>query len=242
MDRRDYLRACGIAAAGSTGIAAGCLGFGGGSSSAPPRKSQVIEAVAVDENALVVEPHSEKWVMSGRDISLQNVEFSATSALGSLSPVGSARAGKGGGRGGGRSASSAPRTSRGRYWYGADDDDDDWYENNGDKVKQVPVVLGAVGVAYIGTNSDFQEQAPGPGPLDWDEQIDNVSGAVQSTILASQGAGWYRVGSNVNVDPSSVASGENLDLGWECLDLRVQNVGAGLSITERWKVSPEITT
>lgn len=242
MDRRDYLRSCGIAAAGSVGVAAGCLGFGSSSSSAPPRKSKVIDAVAVSGNQLVVEPYGEKWVMSGRDISLQSVAVGrdvVTNALGALLPVGGARAQKGGG-GGSRNAAAASRTSRGRLWFGADDDDDDWYENNQDKIKKVPVVLGAVGVAYIGT--DIEEQDPGPGPLDWDEQFDNPDGTVASALLGAEGAGWYRVGSEVSADPESVASGEGVDLGWESLDLRVQNVGNGPSITERWKVSPTITT
>jgi hypothetical protein len=100
-------------------------------------------------------------------------------------------------------------------------------------VTRFPVALSTIGVAYVGSNARFQARSPGPGPLDWDERYNDPNGPVTVPMLSSRGEGWYRVGTDVRVDGST-------DLGWECLDCRVQDSAGGYSITERWKVSPRI--
>jgi hypothetical protein len=254
MDRRDYLRACGIAVTGTLGATAGCLGFGSsGSSDAPPRKSKVIEEVTVEEGALVVDPYADakQWVMSRRNIDLQDDSISQDigATLGSLSPVGTAQAQKGGatGRGTRSGFRSAPKTGRGRHrraWYGARDDDDEWYDEHEGEIQRLPVALGAVGVAYLGTDEWMRENTPGPGEPGggWDETFDSpdASGTLSTGMVSSDGSGWYRVGANVAVDDSALESGENGNLGWECLDARVIGSPGSYSVGELWKVSPEI--
>jgi len=252
MNRRDYLRTCGIAAVGGIGALTGCLGS---DSESPPRKSNVIEEVAVEEGALVIDPYGddEQWITTRRDINLQSSsvdeESSESGTLASVSPVGVAEAAKGRGATGRGSGgySSAPRTHNGRAWYGAGTaagtgtTTNDWYDENEQEVKRVPADIATIGVAYVGTNERFQEQAPGPGPLEWDEEYENpgTSGQIESRLPEEEGQGWYRVGSEVKVEESEVESGENVNLGWECIDVRIEQ-GLGLSITERWKVSPEV--
>lgn len=247
MNRRDYLRTCGVAAMGSLGALTGCLGSESGP---PPRKSNVIKEIAVEGGTLLIVPYSdtEQWIMTRRDINLQsssvNQGSTTSGTLASVSPIGVARAAKGSGATGRGSGgySSAPRTRNGRAWYGAGSGHNDWYDENEQEVKKIPADLATIGVAYLGTNELFQEQAPGPGPLEWHEEYENpdTSGQIESEILNRGGQGWYRVGSKVKVEESEVASGENVNLGWECVDVRVEEDGGGFSITERWKVSPEV--
>jgi hypothetical protein len=52
--------------------------------------------------------------------------------------------------------------------------------------------------------------------------------------------GWYRVGTNVVVDNRGKGNDKVNDLGWECVDIRIEEQDGGKQITERWKVSPRI--
>lgn len=233
MDRRSYIRVCGAVAVGSSGLLAGCLG--GGGNGPPPRRSSIIEEVSVTDGTLVIEPEpqSDRWVDSRRDIDTEQNSVAGT--LRSLWPVGRAQAQKGrGARGRGSGGySDAPRTSNGYAWYGASGGHTGWYNNHSDEVTRFPVALGTIGVAYIGSNERFQQRSPGPGPLDWDETYDDPSGTVTAPMPSPRREGWYRVGTEVRVDG-------NTDLGWECLDCRVEDSAGGYEITERWKVSPRI--
>lgn len=240
MNRRNYIRLCGAAAAGGVGALAGCLGDDG-NNSPPPRRSSLIESISASDGVLQIEPDPEKWVDTRRSIDVQ--QNSVAGALGSLLPVDRAQAQKGGAGATGRGAggfSGAPRTHHGRAWFAANNDDDDWYDNHSDKVTRVPAVLAAVGVSYLGINSQFREQAPGPGPLNWEREFSDTDGMITIPMLSERGQGWYRIGADVRTDDSAVRPGESANLGWECIDIRVQNTGTQYSITERWKVSPEI--
>jgi len=234
---------------------AGCIGTG--SSSPPPRKSNVIETVQVADggSTLVVtpEPAPEQWVQTRRDLDVVDASTDGadtdgnstetTARLGvlsGLSPVGVASAAKGRGatgRGAG-GYSSAPKTSSGRAWFWGGGYTSTWYNNHEDEVDKYPVDINQLGIAYLGTHAQFKEQDPGPGPVTWDETYDSPDGEIE-TDIESMRVGWYRVGANIVV-ADGAESDSATDLGWECVDLRVEDTGSGPEITEEWKVSPRI--
>lgn len=256
MKRRTLIRA--VAGSIAIGGTAGCLSAFGSDQSPPPRKSNVIRNISLmnDGEALKVTtvPDKSQWVMTRREI---NAEFSqaqsntsdnrvnrrpptlagAISGLGALSPVGTVEAAKGrGATGRGRGGfSSAPRTSRGRAWYGGGAYASTWYNNHDDDVSRVPVTVGLLGIGFIGDNDAFTERSPGPGPIDWDETYDDSPREIQSDL--SPRSGWYRVGTEVNAE---LAGGGTQSLGWECVDLRVRSGGNQGEISKKWKVSPRI--
>ena len=104
-------------------------------------------------------------------------------------------------------------------------------------MSQYPVDIDTLGVAYLGSDARFEEQDPGPGPVNWDDTYNAPTDEGIETSIQDLQPGWYRVGANV-----ILAEGPDVgtDLGWECLDLRVQATADGKEITERWKVSPRI--
>lgn len=238
MDRRKYLSYSGIALAGVA--LGGCLNDS--NDAPPPRKSDVIEEVSLaeDGSALVVRlvPQGDRWVMSRRDIDQKGGVEQTANSITTLSLVGTARAAKGRGTTSRSSTShsSAPKTSKGRAWYGGGGYVGGWYGNHDDEVSEYSVDIDELGVEYIGDNDTFEEQDPGPGPVSWDETYDDVSGSIETTVQDAR-RGWYRIGANVVVPSSDSGDG---DLGWECLDIRVESRPDGKEITERWKVSPRI--
>jgi hypothetical protein len=232
MRRRNFIIASGL---GALGALSGCLG----SQSPPPRKSNVIADLSIQDGSLLVDIADDTWVMSRYESSQQS--------LSGVSPIGVASAKGGSGGGGGRGStgrgtggySSAPRTRHGYAWYHGGDYADDWYENNGEQVSRYPVGIAALGVAYLGSTDSMQDQAPDAGPVPWDERFENPSDTVQYDISNRsefRQDGWYRVGANV------VGSDVNHDFRWECYDVEVDNgIGGGpLEIEEQWKVSPRI--
>lgn len=83
MDRRQFVLTTGVVV-GSTTALAGCTDS---TDDPPPRKSNVIESVTVNNQSLQVqlEPTSEQWVMSRRDLSGGSDE--ATGKLTDSSPI-----------------------------------------------------------------------------------------------------------------------------------------------------------
>ena len=244
------LKTSGIVAAGGLTAVAGCLGT---NNEPPPRRSNVIDEVelAADGSALRIDPYgeSDRWLQSRRDLDADpasgsgdgtDTESTASlSALAALSPVGRARAAKGRGATGRGSGGyrSAPRTANGRAWFWGGSYTNGWYDDHDDEVSQYPVDIATLGVAYIGSNTRFEEQDPGPGPINWDDTYDSPTDEAIETSVRDLQPGWYRIGAN-----TVVAEGpdEGTDLGWECLDLRIEQTLDGKEITERWKVSPRI--
>lgn len=230
MRRRQFIVTSGLAAVAAL---SGCLG----NNSPPPRKSNVVSDFAIRDGSLVVDLADDTWITSRYD--------SGGGSSANLNPIGVASA-KGKGNGGGRGAtgrgtggySSAPRTRHGYAWYHGGDYADDWYEDHGDEVTRYGAVVTLLGVAYLGSNSQMQDEAPGPGPVPWDETIDDPGDTVEYRIDARDSFsqdGWYRVGANV------VGTDVDHDFRWECYDLDIRNAsGGGFTIEEQWKVSPRI--
>lgn len=250
IDRRTLLRTSGIVATGGLATLAGCTGS---SEEPPPRKSNVIEDVALsaDGSVLSIDPFgkSDRWVQSRRKMDTDASSGSgdqtdtgltaSLSLLATLSPVGTAQAAKGRGATGRGSGgySSAPRTANGRAWFWGGAYTNSWYNDHDDEVSRYPVDITTLGAAYIGSNARFEEQDPGPGPIKWDDTYNSPSDEAIETSVRDMQPGWYRVGANIVV---AEGPDEGIDLGWECLDLRVEQSAGGKEITERWKVSPRI--
>ncbi|MFC6825088.1 hypothetical protein [Halopelagius fulvigenes] len=230
MRRRQFIVGSGL---GALVALSGCLG----SKSPPPRKSNVISNFEVSDTSLVIDSADNTWVMS-------RYEDTQQQSLGGLNPVGVASAkGKSGG-GGGRGASgrgsggysSAPRTKHGYAWYHGGDYADDWYENHGDEVSRFPVGIAALGVAYLGSTSQFRDDAPGPGAVPWDKTFQNPDDTVKYDITNGRAdEGWYRVGAKI------VGTENDHSFRWESYDLEIdRSTDGGYSIQEEWKVSPRI--
>lgn len=251
INRRTLLRRSSIVATGGVTAIAGCTGS---NNEPPPRKSNVIDTIelSADGTTLEIDPSadSDRWVQSRRNLEADastrsgnqtgnNGSEASLSALSNLSPVGTVQAAKGRGATGRGSGgySSAPRTANGRAWFWGGSYTNRWYDDHDDEVSKYPVDIATLGVAYIGSNARFEEQDPGPGPINWDDSYDAPTDAEIETSIRNLQPGWYRVGANI-----VVADGpdEGVDLGWECVDLRVEQTVDGKEITERWKVSPRI--
>jgi hypothetical protein len=234
MHRRSF-----IAAAGLTTVTAlsGCLS----DPAPPPRKSNVLDRIKARDGALRIDIADDPWVLSRYDSSKDvrppdNLE----SRVQRLNPVGVAEAkggvfGSGGGRGAtGRAAggySSAPKTSHGWAWWHGGDYTDDWYEDHRNEVEQYGVTIAAVGVAYLGSTSEYRDNRPGAGPVAWNEIYESPTELVKHSIGQF---GWYRVGVHI------MGEAINHDFRWESVDFEVVPGSNGYKITNEWKISPRI--
>lgn len=230
MRRRQFIVTSGLAAVAAL---SGCLG----NNSPPPRKSNVVSDFTMRDGSLVVDLADDTWITSRYD-------GSGGGSSANLNPIGVASA-KGKGSGGGRGAtgratggySSAPRTRHGYAWYHGGDYADDWYEDHGDEVTRYGVAVTALGVAYLGSGAQIQDEAPGPGPVPWDEKFEDPGDTVQYDVDARSSfarTGWYRVGANL------AGTDVDHDFRWECYDLEIRDTAGGFAIGEEWKVSPRI--
>lgn len=230
MRRRTFLLGTGVAA---TTALAGCTG----DSSPPPRKSNVIAGIQANSGSLRIDVADDTWVMSRWDAGGSQALADPDDVSG-FSPVGSASA-KGKGGSGGRGATGrgtggygkAPKIGHGRAWYHGGDYADDWYEEHGDEVTKYGVAVASIGVAYLGTNAEFQDDKPGAGKVPWNEMYLDPNDAVKHPV---DRAGWYRVGAHIEGEQS----GHNFR--WEAIDLELDRSGSGYEIAEKWKVSPRI--
>lgn len=244
MYRRELLRTVGGVCA--TVSLAGCIGgFLGGGSNPPPQRFEAFEDVTVDDGTLQArlepEPAAETRAkvsappaspsLGGGEAVLPDV----ADAVGSVSPVGVASAQKGGGRGGGATGRGtggyrgAPRGNNGHAIYHGDDDDDDWRENHDDEIGYYRAAIDRVGIARLGVRGG--DDLPGPGPVNWDRTIDDVSGG--DTVTYDVSRGWYRLGSRL------VAVDDDHEFGWMSLDVEVEP-GSNSTIEESWKVAPRL--
>lgn len=225
MQRRNFLRTAALAVGATTALA-GCSS----GPSTPPRESSVFESLAWTSGALAIDLASTPVVQSRADISGSSV---------SLLPVGVAAAGGRGGRGGrggssrGRgSGTSAARTGRhGRKKWRSTDADDDWYEEHDDEIDEYRCAVRTCAVGYLGSDDAYEEDPPGPGPVNWDQEwTDPGSDALQYSMSRP---GWYRVGSHL-VHPNT-----DHDFGWEAVDFElVPTVDGGFEVDNQWKISP----
>ncbi|WP_276302455.1 hypothetical protein [Halorussus lipolyticus] len=235
MRRREFIAGTGLAAVSAL---AGCSG----SSSPPPRKSNVFEQIRATDGKLKISLEGNTWVKSRYDGGGQNdlADPETDGGLADLSPVGSARA-KGKGGAGGRGAtgradggySSAPKTGHGRAWWHGGAYADDWYDDHEDEVSRYGVGVATLGVAYLGSDFEMEDDAPGAGPVPWDCRTNDPDGTEACQIDTD---GWYRVGAELR--------GQNgHDFDWECVDLKVDDAlgsDAGYEVEKQWKVSPRI--
>ena len=234
MRRREFIAGTGLVAASAL---AGCSG----SSSPPPRKSNVFQEIQTTEGALKIELEDNTWVKSRYDGGGQSdlADPSTGDGLADLSPVGGARA-KGKGGAGGRGATgradggygSAPKTGHGRAWWHGGAYANNWYDDHEDDVSKYGVAVAALGVAYLGSDFEMEDDAPGAGPVPWDCRIESPDETAACDVRTD---GWYRVGAELR--------GQNgHDFDWECVDLKVdENIGdSGYEVEKEWKVSPRI--
>jgi hypothetical protein len=230
MQRREFLR--------SAAVVGGVAALGGCSflnNAPPPRRSNAIASVEPQDGTLRIEPADSPWIESRKDAAAPTV----AGLLAPLSPVGSARAAKGGG-GGGRGATgrgtggfaSAPRTSKGRAWWHGGGYADDWRENHEDEVERYRATVAAIGVAFLGSDDRFEDDRPGAGEVPWDEVYQDPEQAKTYEISRE---GWYRVGANM------VAADGSTDFGWESVDMEIDRTAGGeFVVDEKWKVSPRL--
>lgn len=233
MKRRQYIQ-LGAITTGMTALA----GCSTSSAEAPPRKSQVIEDIDVEDETIAIEKPNRVWVASRLDV--DDVSGTLGMSLSDLSPVGVASAkGRGRGvssRGSSSSFRSAPKTSRGRARYAGGSYVPVWYNDHDDEVERYPVNISEIGLTYIGDNETFEQRNPGPGPLDWDETVEPNGEEFEIDVGTLQ-EGWYRVGAHVVVP----TDGDNpIDMGWEAIDFRVEEEDGVNVVTKEWKVSPRI--
>ncbi|WP_254521979.1 hypothetical protein [Natrinema caseinilyticum] len=193
MNRRRFLRRTGEGLAITAGGLAGCLG---NDAAPPPRKAEVFDDVTIEDGTMEIDLHSQPKVESQID----NVDEAAI--VGSLLPIGTARAGS-------RSSSSGSRTSgatgrgtksgfgsapKGRHhWaiYGGHSHSS-WRDDHDDDLEMYRAVVATLAVAYIGTQVEYEAKSPGPGPANvtWDEEwTDPTQGATYEVDLAPLSSG-----------------------------------------------------
>jgi hypothetical protein len=214
------------------GALAGCLG----GSPNPPRQSEVFNELSVSSGTLRIPLVSTPTVESRADVEASLGDLDADAS--SLSIVGSARAAKGSGRGSGATGrgsggySSAPHGRHGRAIYHGHDDDDDWREEHRDEIERYQATHQKVGLAYLGSDAQYSDDPPEPGPVDWDETW--TSPKKDTLTFENLQQGWYRVGSKL------VAKQGSHEFGWEAVDFEVDRESSSYDIENPWKVSPRL--
>lgn len=268
MNRRRFLRLSGAGFAIATGSLAGCLG---GNERPPPRKADVFEDVSIDNGTMELSLLSEPKVESDVD----NVDEAAI--VGALLPIGTARAGSRSSSGSGVSGatgrgtggySSAPKDSRHGWAIYGGYEDDDWREEHADDLKMYQATVATLGIAYLGSNMEYQQDPPGPGPVAWDKEWTDVEpgetlevdlGAVSpdsqfgsdtSTASGNESGGDGGSGSDADSRASEgwYRVGSHLespdgstDFNWQAVDFKLERASTGeLTVDEAWHVRPRL--
>lgn len=233
MRRREFILGTGLVA---TSALAGCTG----NKSPPPRKSNVFEEIRTTNGKLDIQLEDNTWVQSRYEAEDRQNDLGNADTLGDLSPVGGARA-KGKGGAGGRGAtgradggySNAPKTHHGRAWLYGGAYANSWYDDHDDEVSKYGVTVSTIGVAYLGSSFEMDDDAPGPGPVPWDCRIESPDDEVTCDM---QDDGWYRVGAEIR-------GPDGHDFDWESVDLEVDDTLGSedeYEVEKEWKVSPRI--
>lgn len=220
MHRRRFLAVTGSV---SLMMLAGCSS----DKAPPPRESSVVESITTRDTTMSIDLVDRAWVLS---------RYEGSGAR--LAPVGVVAA-KGGGSGGGRGATGraagghagAPRTTHGWAWWHGGDYADDWYDKHDDETERYRVELEEIGVRHFGSDSEFKNDRPGAGPVDWDQTYRNPGDRIDHPIKQQ---GWHRVGAHI------VGKRTDHDFDWECVDLKVVPEGDGYAVKNEWKISPRI--
>ena len=237
MKRRTFVRGSAGLTAG-LGIA-GCLGFGG-NNSPPPRRAEVFEDVSLNGREMQISLMSNPRV----ETRAENVQgdIAAGGVVTALLPVGVARAAKGAGSRGAGGYSNAPSHWRHRSWavWHGGAYTDDWRDDHDDEIDEVQASVATLGVAYIGSDNDYENNTPGPGPVDWDRTWDDPSGGAEITAdigALSPGSGpregWYRIGTQFE------SSNGTIEPEWQAVDFEVDN-DASWRVDKAWYVAPRV--
>lgn len=231
MQRRRFLAT--VATLAPVALA-GC----GSNASPPPRRAEVFADVELSGATLQIQLASDPEVESRVD----DVGGANASLGGDAAPVGVARAAKGGrgatGRGTG-GYSSAPKGRHGWAVYHGHDDDD-WREDHEEDLRMYDATVATLGVAYLGRDSQYEDNPPGAEPVPWDRTWDDPEEGTAATVdvaALSPGdgarAGWYRVGAEL------VAEDGETNFGWHSADMEV-DAGGSLHVDEAWHVRPRL--
>lgn len=266
MNRRRFLRITGGGLAIATGSLAGCLGS---DQAPPPRKATVFEDVSIDEETMELSLLSKPKVESDVD----NVDGAAI--VGALLPIGTARAGSRSSSGSGVSGatgrgtggySSAPKDSRHGWAIYGGYTDDDWREEHEDELEMYRATVATLGIAYLGSNVEYQQDPPGPGPVPWDKEwTDLEPGETVEVDLAavspdarygsdsSTGSGNETDADAESNPDSSVSEGwyrvgthlespdGDIDFDWQAVDFQLDRSStAELTVDEAWHVRPRL--
>jgi len=228
MDRRTVVR-------GGLGLAFG-MGLAGcsGSTAPPPRQSKTFADVSVSGETLEIDLAQSPTVETR----------SASADAAQVALIGEAKAAKGGAKGAkgasGRGSGGYRSAPKGRHgwavYYGGDYDD--WHEEHRDEVTTTEADILTVGVAYLGSDTEYSTNPPGPGPVAWDQTwskpADGKTIAVDLTQVGSGLAGWYRVGTELR------AADGQLKAPWEAADFEVESATDGATIDTAWHVRPRL--
>jgi hypothetical protein len=169
-------------------------------------------------------------------------DLEAGGVAASLLPVGRARAAKGAGSRGAGGYSSAPSHWRHRGWaiWHGGAYTDDWRDEHDDEIEEVQASVATLGVAYLGSDNDYENDTPGPGPVDWDRTWDDPSNGGEMTVdigALSPGSGpregWYRIGTQFE------SSSGTIEPEWQAVDFEVDNDGRWL-VDKAWYVAPRV--
>ncbi|WP_436926384.1 hypothetical protein [Halosimplex amylolyticum] len=236
MQRRRFVQ-------GSAGLLAGLglAGCLGGNNSPPPRRSEVFDDVALQNEQLQIQLLSDVEVESRQE---NQGNLDAGGAVASLAPVGVARAAKGAGGRGSGGYSSAPKHPRHGWaiWHGGSYSDD-WRDDHRDEIRMYDATVATLAVAYLGSDSDYENDAPGPGPgeVSWDETWEDPENGTEKAVdigAISPGdgprEGWYRVGTEL------VSKDGSTDFGWQSVDFEVDDELSGWQVDKAWYVKPRV--
>lgn len=235
MKRRRFLASSSVALGAVVGFA-GCLE---GGSVPPPRASDVFKRIAWGSGAIftkfVDEPRVQSRVdfESGQGQSNSLIGLGDDLSLADLSPVGVASAkgrGKGASGRGSGSHASAPKGPRGwAIWHGGDYDE--WWAEHEDDVEWYPTKITAAGIAYLGTQEEYEENAPGAGAAEWEKRWGSPTQVIK---YPTQNPGWYRVGALL------LATGPDYSFGWGAVDFKLVDNGSGMEVEKGWKIAPRL--
>lgn len=225
MYRRRFLAAVGATA---LPVLAGCSS----DETPPPRKSSVVEDIETRDDTIRISLADRPWVLS------RYTSSSSRLADARIDPIGVVAA-KGGGAGSARGATGratgghggAPKTNHGWAWWHGGGYADDWYERHDDETTRYPVRIRAAGVRHFGSDTVFQDDRPGAGPVDWDWTYQYPEHRIDHPLRQT---GWYRVGTHI------VGKRTDHDFQWECIDFKVDATGRSHAVKNEWKVSPRI--
>jgi len=160
---------------------------------------------------------------------------------GSLAPVGVARGAKGAGSRGTGGFSGAPKNRHGwAVWHGGNYRS--WRNDHDDDVRMYDARIATLAVGYIGTDQEYEQGPPGPGPGDvsWDREWDNpdrgstyTADIAEITNGSSPREGWYRVGTEL------VSRDGDIDFDWQSVDFEIDN-DASWELDKAWYVKPRV--